>query len=204
MSTVNKKSSSVKTRTIVGLGLLTAIVTVLQLIAAYMPKIGIFSLSFVLMPIVVGAALYGVWAGAWLGFVFGLIVLFTDATFPYFFAYNPVIAIALVMVKGIAAGIVSGLLYKLLSKKHPFLGIVAAAAICPIINTGVFLLGCIIFFGPVVSQLAKDFFNADSAYFIWFVIVLCNFIPELIINIILCPAIKRIIDYSKKHFKKEK
>ncbi len=67
-----------KTKKIVGIGLLTAIVVVLQSLAVGI-KFGPFSVTFVLIPIVVGAALYGWIAGAWLGFIFGAIVLFTDA-----------------------------------------------------------------------------------------------------------------------------
>ena len=63
------------TKTIVGVGLLTAIVVVLQALAVFIRPSGIFNISLVLVPIVVGAALYGWKAGAWLGLVFGVIVL---------------------------------------------------------------------------------------------------------------------------------
>ena len=61
------------TRTLTGMALLTAVVVILQLLGAFV-RFGPFSISLVLIPIVVGAALYGVWAGAWLGFVFGVVV----------------------------------------------------------------------------------------------------------------------------------
>ena len=59
------------TKTIVGVGLLTAIVVVLQALAVFIRPTGLFNISLVLVPIVVGAALYGYKAGAWLGLVFG-------------------------------------------------------------------------------------------------------------------------------------
>ena len=62
------------TKQVVGLGLITAIVIVLQFLGSFI-KLGPFSVSLVLIPIVVGAALYGAKAGAWLGFVFGIVVL---------------------------------------------------------------------------------------------------------------------------------
>ena len=61
---------------LVGTALLTAIVVVLQLVGGAI-KIGTFSISLVLMPIVVGAALFGIWSGAWLGLVFGVMVMAT-------------------------------------------------------------------------------------------------------------------------------
>ena len=66
--------TSAKIRKIVGLGLFTAIVFVLQMLGSFI-RFGPFSISLVLVPIVVGAALYGASGGAWLGFVFGLAVL---------------------------------------------------------------------------------------------------------------------------------
>lgn len=62
------------TKKIVGTGLFTAIVVVLQLVASAI-KFGPFSITLVLAPIIIGAAMYGIGAGAWLGFAFGVTVL---------------------------------------------------------------------------------------------------------------------------------
>ena len=64
----------VNAKKIAGVGLLTALVVVLQLLGSFI-KFGTVSISLVLIPIVVGAALYGVGAGAWLGGVFAVVVL---------------------------------------------------------------------------------------------------------------------------------
>ena len=58
------------TQKIVGLGLFTASVIVLQLMGSFI-RFGTFSISLVLVPVVIGAALYGAGAGEWLGFGFG-------------------------------------------------------------------------------------------------------------------------------------
>ena len=52
----------VNAKKIAGVGLLTALVVVLQLLGSFI-KFGTVSISLVLIPIVVGAALYGVGAG---------------------------------------------------------------------------------------------------------------------------------------------
>lgn len=62
------------TKKIAGVGLLTAIVVVLQLLGSFI-HFGPFSISLVLIPIVVGAALYGELSGVWLGLAFGVTVL---------------------------------------------------------------------------------------------------------------------------------
>ena len=74
VSSVRRSESLSKTRQLAGMALLTGIVVVLQLLGSFI-RFGPFSVSLVLMPIVIGAALYGVAAGAWLGFVFGFTVL---------------------------------------------------------------------------------------------------------------------------------
>lgn len=47
---------------------------ILQILGGFI-RIGTFSVSLVLIPIVLGAALLGPWAGGWLGLVFGAVVL---------------------------------------------------------------------------------------------------------------------------------
>ena len=91
-------------------GILTAIVVVLQLVGAFI-KFGPFSVSLVLVPIVIGAILCGPLTGAWLGLVFGAVVLLSgDAA--AFYALSPAGTIFLVLFKGTMAGLCSGLVYK--------------------------------------------------------------------------------------------
>ena len=71
-----------KTRRLVALALFTAIVVVLQLLGSFI-RFGTFSISLVLVPIVIGAVLYGPWAGAFLGAVFGLVVLLSGDAAAY-------------------------------------------------------------------------------------------------------------------------
>ena len=57
-----------QTKTLVGLGILTAIVAVLQVVSMYI-TFGPFNITLALTPIIIGAALYGWQAGAFLGAV---------------------------------------------------------------------------------------------------------------------------------------
>ena len=87
-----------QTKKTVGIGLLTAIIIVLQVFSISI-RFGVFDITLVLTPIIVGAALYGWATGAWLGFVFGMVVLFTDAG--AFLAINVPGTIITVLAKGI-------------------------------------------------------------------------------------------------------
>ena len=184
-----------RTQQVVGIGLFTAIIVVLQA-AAISIRFGVFNITLVLIPIVVGAALYGYKAGAWLGFVFGVVVLFTDAS--VFLAVSIPGTIITVLLKGALAGLISGVIYKLLSVKNMYLAVFAAAIAAPIVNTGVFLLGCRLFFYETISQWAANAGYPSAGKFM--ILGLCgvNFLVEAAINIVLSPAVLRLINLGKK------
>lgn len=217
------------TKKIVGIGLFTAIVLVLQFLGGSI-RFGVFSISLVLLPIVVGAAVYGWQAGAWLGFVFGVAVLLSGdaAAFLVVDVFGTVLT---VLVKGTAAGLCAGLVFKLvvnvlnrrtqsrmqmikknygigeccqdgvykyISRNNRYIAVVAAAVVCPIVNTGVFLLGCQLFFLETITQWgqAAGFDNVASYMFLG--LAGTNFLIELGTNLFLSPVIVRLISYAKK------
>ena len=185
-----------KTRTIAGAAILTAIVIVLQLIGGAI-HFGVFSISLVLVPIVIGAALYGAWIGAWLGLVFGIMVLLTGDAAP-FLAINPLGTILTVLVKGTCAGLCAGLVYRALEKKNQFAAVVCAAITAPVVNTGLFLVGCVLFFLDAVTEWGKaaGFENVGTYMITGFVGL--NFLFELLVNVILAPVIVRLVNLGRK------
>ena len=188
-----------KTRKLTGLALLTAIVFALQFLAVVIPiRVGPFSVSLVLLPIVLGAALYGPAAAAWLGLVFSLAVLFSGDAGP-FMAVNPLGAILTVIVKGVAAGFVGGLVYMLFEKKNRYFATVAAAVITPFTNTFIFILGCLEFFMETIEGWAgASGYEGSAVSFIVFGMIGLNFIFEVLTNAILSPTVLRLINYRKK------
>lgn len=187
------------TKKLVGIALFTAIVIVLQLIGGGI-KVGTFSVSLVLIPIVLGAALYGVGAGAWLGLVFGVTVLLTgDAA--AFLTVNAFGTVVTVLVKGTLAGTLSGFMYKAFEKKNKYAATAAAAVTCPIVNTGVFLIGCLLFFMPTITGWAEGLGFKSASQYMLTGFVGINFILEFAVNILLCPIIVRLINLGKKEIK---
>ena len=100
-----------------------------------------------------------------------------------------------VMLKGILAGALSGLVYRVLSKKHKYAGVVCAAVVCPVVNTGIFLLGCRLFFFDWILQNAG---GANAFIFMITGFVGLNFVVELAVNVVLSPVIVRLVNISKK------
>lgn len=181
---------------LVGLALFTAIVVVLQLTGSFI-KFGIFSISLVLVPVVVGAAVYGPKAGAWLGFVFGLVVLLSGDAAP-FLTVNALGCIATVLVKGTCAGWLAGLAYKAIANKNKYVGVAAAALVCPLVNSGIFFLGCELFFLDTIADWAKTAgFNGDTTLYVIVGLIGLNFVFEMLVNLVLSPVILRIINIRK-------
>ena len=118
--------NSEKIHKLVGIGLLTALVAVVYFLTMGI-TVGPFNITFALIPIVVGAALYGWAAGGWLGLVFGAMVLFTGGA-NAFLVINVPGTIITVLVKGAAAGLVPGLIYKALENKNRWAATICAAA----------------------------------------------------------------------------
>lgn len=181
-----------KTSKVVGLGLFTAIVVVLQFLGSFI-KFGPFSITLVLAPIVIGAALYGIGAGAYLGLVFGATVLISgDAA--AFLTINPIGTVIIVLLKGMLAGLAAGLIYSLISKASSLAGVIVAGIVCPIVNTGIFLAGCYIFF----QEWLVAVFGTTGFVTVVAGLVGVNFLVELGINMVLSTAIVKIIDLGKK------
>lgn len=183
-----------KIKRMAAIALLMALVAVMQLVSGMIPPVSGFSISLVLIPIVLGAALYGPSAGAVLGATFGTIVYINcvtgaDIGGAMVFQANPALCFAVVMGKGVLCGFVSGLVYKLLRGKNAYIAMLCAAIVCPVVNTGVFVVCMMTFFADVLSAWAQ---GGDLIAYILSGLVLCNFVPELIINIAFSPASARI------------
>ncbi len=178
------------------MGIFTAIVIVLQLLAATLARAGIFTVSLVLVPIVIGSALYGWKAGTWLGFVFGVIVLLTDAG--TFLAINVFGTVLVCLLKGMLAGAAAAGVYKLLENKNRWAAILAAAVVCPIVNTGVFLLGCALFFYDTLAEWAAGMGFDNVGTYMIVGLVGFNFLFELGANLVLSPIVMRLLNIVKK------
>lgn len=171
--------------------ILTALVIILQLMGTFI-RFGPFAISLVLIPIVIGAAISDYKIGAWLGFAFGVAVLLSgDAA--AFWVIHPVGTVVTVLLKGTLCGLAAGLVYKLFSKWNKYVAVIAAAIVCPVVNTGVFLLGCKLFFIETITSWGVEAGFANATQYMFLGLAGGNFLVELGVNIVLSPVIFRII-----------
>ena len=185
-----------KTEKLALMSLLTALVAVLAYFGGFIKIGGFASISLTLIPVVIGSALCGPLAGAWLGGVSG-VIFFATADAAFWFGLSVPGTIITVMVKGILAGLCAGLVYKLLEKFNRYVAVVVSAIVCPVVNTGIFLLGCVVFFLDTVKGFAAAEGISVFLYLIVFFVGL-NFIFELLVNILLSPTILRVLNYKNK------
>ena len=115
-----------------------------------------------------------------------------------FMTINPAGTVVTVLLKGMLAGLVAGLIYKALEKKNKTFAVVLAGIACPIVNTGIFLAGCYLFF----QEWLVSVFGTTGFATVVTGLVSVNFAVELGINMVLASVIVRVIDIGKKQLKK--
>jgi len=175
----------ITTKQVAGLGILTALTVVFGLISNYI-QFGPASLNISLIPIAIAAILYGPFAGLYMGVVNGCMCMLAPST-ATFFGMSVYGTIIICFFKTGVGGLVSGFLYKLLSKKNLFAGVCVAACVVPIINTGLFIVGATIFFQAILADLISLFIGFNFAF-------------EFLVTAILSPAIARIIIKRRKRY----
>ena len=195
---INMKNS-IKIKRLVGISTLCAIAFVLQFwISGVIPKLPIgggTAINLALIPVVVGAILYGPEGGLSVGIFLGAVTLLPGQGAEGFYVnwYMTILAIVLCLLKTGLAGFVSGWLFRLFSKKNFIVGIFAASMIAPIVNSGTFLLlyGILIF---IMTGEAYGVTFVATAAAIWIA-----FLVELALNIILAPTIASVVKILAKN-----
>ena len=183
-----------------GIAILSAIIVVLQILSNFV-KFGPVSITLSLAPIIIGAAIYGTGAGAILGFVFSVVVVLTgiagwDGGFVMLLMGISVPGLLITCLgKGTAAGWLSGLCYRAIAKKNELAAVICAGIVCPVVNTGLFVVGMMVFFADTLTAMAG---GQNLVTYIVFGLAGVNFLVELVVNMVLSTGISRIIRAGKK------
>lgn len=188
--------SSEKIRKWVAFAMLAALVALLQVFGGLIPMPGGIAPTLALIPIVLGGVLLGMWYGAALGAVFGLITVLQaplGALTAVLFTEKPLLFVLIAMVKAIAAGIVPTLIFKLFRKHHPFVGVIVASLSAPIVNTALFLLGSFTILDAFDVYITGAGLGMNAVQFLFAIVITTNFLAEIIISMAISPAIYRVI-----------
>ena len=183
------------------LAILSALIVVIQLVSGFI-KIGAVNLSFVLIPIVMGAIVIGPLAGVILGVVFGLVCYFMglvgmDSLTYLLISEHPIITFLTCVVKGSTAGFATGFIYQVLANKNEYLGVILGALAAPVINTGLFIVGALIMSDAIDLFMVANNISVSAIYFLVIMCAGINFLVEFALNGILAPSLYRVIKYLK-------
>lgn len=200
---ITKSANSEKTRRLVGIALLSAIIIVLQVICTFI-KFGPFTITLALTPIIIGAAIYGPLSGAFLGAVLGLVIFFAGlfgwdpATLGLIqmSSLSPLFVFIICVVKTSVAGFVCGVVYKAISKKNEIAASIVSSILCPVINTAIFLVGMFSFFFSSLESWAGE---QNVLLYAITGLVGINFLVEFATVLILSVTVSRIIKIVKKN-----
>lgn len=198
-------------KNIATIGILMALVIVLQMFCGSINIAGLITLNFSLIPIVLGAIVLGPVAGALLGLANGIVILIqvilTPTGFYYIiWTYSPIITTLICIVKTTVAGFVGGIVFRLISKKNTLAATFTAAAIVPVINTALFVLGCLCMTDTILiyQDTMPDYDGMNIFVFICVGIVTVNFFIEFALNLIVSPALNSVYRVVEKQYNNKK
>ena len=197
-----KKKSFFSAKNVTSLSILLALVIVLQAFGGSF-SIGAVNLNFTLIPIVLGAMLLGPLAGAFLGFACGVVVWIQVimGLVPFYvliWTETPVAATLTCIVKTTVAGYVAGVLFRWLERKNRYLAVFVAAAVVPVINTGLFVVGCLFMWDAILTIAG----GTNVFVFILVSLVTFNFFAEFAVNLLVAPALHSVYQVVEKQFKR--
>lgn len=192
------KENFFSAKRIAGMGILLALVIVLQWFGGTI-VIGPVQLNFTLVPIVLGAMVFGPWVGAFLGFSSGVIVLIQviQGLVPFYtliWTNDPIVTSIVCLSKTTVAGLIAGFIYNLLKNKNQIAASFISSGIVPIINTLIFVIGCMCM-SSVRSMASGD--GSMLLVYILVSIVTFNFFFEFAISLFLAPALNRVLKAVK-------
>ncbi len=199
------KSGYFSAKNVALLGILIALVVVLQIFASAIPMFGV-TLNFSLIPIAIAGIMLGAIGGTIVGFTCGLVVfistavLGTEPSTAFFFQANPAVLTIMCIGKTTVAGLVSGLLFKAISGnsvKRKYIATFVSSLVIPVINTGIYLAGIVIMKNDAAEFMSLTSSGAGVVFGVVFGLIWLNFVLEITVTAIFAPIIYRVIKIFK-------
>jgi uncharacterized membrane protein len=150
---IRMKKENIKTAYMVKLAILTAVVLLMAFTPLGYLRLSVVEISFLALPVAVGAILLGPGAGAFLGGVFGATSFFQCFGISPFggvlLGLNPVLTLILCMVPRILMGLLSGLVFRWIypMDRGKTICFALASLSAAAFNTLFSMLGLVLFFG---------------------------------------------------------
>ena len=190
-----------------------AILIAIMFIFAFTPlgylKIGLIEITFMVLPVAIGAIILGPAAGAVLGAVFGLtsfIQCFGMSAFGVFLlSLNPILTFITCMVPRVLCGWFSGVLFRAMQKfdKTRVISYFVASLSTALLNTLFFMTAIVVFFwhnDSFIATMTEWKLPTDSLWIFLGTFVGLNGVVEAIANTVLGGAIAKAVSKAVSHF----
>ena len=194
-----------KTAMLTRLALLAAVILVMSYTPLGYLNLGLFLVTFLTIPVIVGALLYGSGAGAFAGLIFGLTSFgkaFGSKMGATLLAINPIYTFILCVVPRVLEGYLCGLIFSGLNKNkdNKIWKVAIASLSCPLLNTILYMGTLVLLFGN--SNYIQGLMGGKSVFMFIVGFVGIQAVAEAvvctIIGTVICAALLRYFGAKKK------
>ena len=191
------------TNTLVRAALLSAIIFFMALTPLGYLNIGPFAVTFLTVPVIIGAITTGKGMGAFLGLMFGVTSFMNAFKSPmgtFFLSINPIYTFILCIVPRILEGYLCGLIFELINKKrdNKLWKVSLSSLSCPVLNTVLYMSFLIILFGN--TNYIQNMRGGNNIFM--FVIAFVG--VQAVVEALVCTVLGTVISTSLlKYFKKQ-
>lgn len=184
-----------------------AILTALIVLMAFTPigylQLGVVKMTFIMVPVAVGAITLGEKSGAFLGLVFGITSFMQCFGLDLFgttlFGINPVYTFIMCIVPRVLMGYLCGVVYKLIARKKKKFALVFASFLAPVLNTTFFMSLLLLFFGK--SDYIMGIRNGAELLPFLVAFVGLNGVMEIVTTTVIAPPVASVVKKAVKKFK---
>lgn len=202
----SSRSRQVNVSQMVKIAVLIAIMLILNYTPLGYLRIGPVEITFLQIPVVVGAIMLGPAAGALLGLVFGITSLAQAPVSPVFapaFTTVPVLIAIVCIVPRVLVGWLSGLFFRAVRKTrlNGLIGYAMTGFLGSVLNTVLFISGVVVVLGKYIesTMAALDLLTGKTVAAFWAGIAAVNGIPEAIATAIIVAAVCKALSALDKH-----
>lgn len=213
----------VTTAYLVKISLLAAVVVLMAFTPLGYLRVGALSITFLVVPVTVGAIVLGPFGGMILGAIFGITSFVQcfglDPFGTTLFSINPIFTFLLCIPTRMLMGLLAGIVFKAMAasgkKGVRVASVFVTSALGPLFNTVFFMTTlCLCFYNTEYVQGFVTTLGAANPFIFVLLFVGLNGVVEIIVNFIVCSAASKAIlsaesrtaanYYAKSSVKKEK
>lgn len=193
----NKRLSKGKILMLTENAMLASIVVLMAFTPVGYLQIGIVKMTFIMIPVAVGAVTLGEKSGAFLGLVFGITSFLQCFGLDIFgttlMSINPIYTFIMCLVPRVLMGYLCGLVYKALARFKKGIAVVVASLSAPVFNTLFFMTLLMLFFGNSDYIMSMRDGTANLwAFLVAFVGL--NGVMEIVTTVLIAPPVALAVE----------